>query len=146
MKTKLNKIGMTVVATVMFAATLFLSMEKNDQGQWQFSAATASASGSEGGSENPAILGEDDYEICDIAHHKWVFESETVVTSLGSVLNNIVEGTLRHIFTLTSQRIVDGKIEYTYTRRTEQLVPTYNITCPGWVGLCSVKFCVTVGH
>jgi hypothetical protein len=84
--------------------------------------------------------------MCVVIHHKWIFESDTVVTSLGSVLNNTVYGTLRYFFTATSQRIVDGKIEYTYTKRTEQLFPSYNITCPGWMGLCSVAFCVTVGH
>ncbi|WP_257669239.1 hypothetical protein [Parapedobacter tibetensis] len=48
MKRKLNKISMVVVATVMFCAIMFLSMEKNEQDEWEFAAVSASAQGGDG--------------------------------------------------------------------------------------------------
>lgn len=47
MTRKLNKICMVVVATVMFAGSLFLSVEKNEEGKWVFGILQASAQGGE---------------------------------------------------------------------------------------------------
>ena len=49
MKRKINKISMTVVTTVMFGAALLLSVERNEQGGWEFVAMTASAGDESGG-------------------------------------------------------------------------------------------------
>jgi ABC-type sugar transport system substrate-binding protein len=52
MKTKLNKLSMMVVAAVMFASALFMSVERDQQGNWGLGAlsAFAQSEGSEGSS------------------------------------------------------------------------------------------------
>jgi hypothetical protein len=52
MKRKLSRISMAIVATVMFAGALLLSLEQNKDGEWVFSAASAIAQGESGGGEN----------------------------------------------------------------------------------------------
>jgi hypothetical protein len=59
MKTKLNKLSMMVVAAVMFASALFMSVERDQQGNWGLGALSAFASSESGGGESggPGSLG-----------------------------------------------------------------------------------------
>lgn len=45
MKKRLQKIGMTVAAIVLFAGVMLLSVEKNDSGGWEFKAISTYAQG-----------------------------------------------------------------------------------------------------
>ena len=53
MKRKLNKISMVVVATIMFAGTLFLTMEKDGAGDWAFVPVSTFAQSEGGESSGP---------------------------------------------------------------------------------------------
>jgi len=65
MKRKVNKISMMVVATVMFLGAMFLSMEKDAEGNWQVATANALASGGESGG-NGQQYHRDDFQPCTI--------------------------------------------------------------------------------
>jgi len=79
MKKGFQKIGMAIVAFIMFTGIMLLSVEKNRQGQWKFSTLSSLAQGGEnGGGEE----GDDEPLECPTGNVPGTYTKQKVETGI----------------------------------------------------------------